>query len=317
MVGNYQIRAMNQQPQATIYEVPQKTQDGRTFEDIYQDLIAPFPPEAHKERVLGKNRNGKQTYWVYLPWQTIRQRLIEVVGIRNFIFETVGYWLDESGNPVVQVRLNILGVVKEGIGYTTSHESFKGNKSQTTYADAYKNAAEEFGIGAYLDDQPYVIRYLWQNATDEQTKQIAQKLAGQYSLRLKTLRQNAKEAQAQTQPKPPAQMPAVNHQQAAQVKAVREATKHTTDNILAITHGKHPASLTQAEFEELLKTLVISKAKSYGYLDQTNTKEAYQGLDGCIAIAKAAGRTDLDQVVINWLTEKAPHYPRFPRLMKT
>lgn len=180
---------MNQQPQSTIYTVPEKTKDGRTFNDLYPELIAPFPPEAHKERVIGRDRQGKTTYWVYLPWQAIRDRLIQVVGVQGFIFETTGYWLDESGNPVIQVRLNILGVVKEALGFHTAHEKFQGNKSQVTLADAYKNAAEEFGIGAYIDDQPFVIRYLWQNATDQETKLIAQKLAGQHGLKLKRLRQ--------------------------------------------------------------------------------------------------------------------------------
>ncbi|GEM_PF-2595107 len=182
---------MNQQPQSTTYTVPEKTKDGRTFDKIYPELIAPFPPEAHKERVIGRNRQGRTTYWVYLPWQAIRERLIQVVGVQNFIFETIGYWLDESGNPVIQVRLNILGVVKEALGFHTAHEKFGGNKSQVTLADAYKNAAEEFGIGAYIDDQPFTIRYLWQNATNQETKTIAQKLAGQYGLRLKQLRQEA------------------------------------------------------------------------------------------------------------------------------
>jgi hypothetical protein len=303
---------INQQPQCTVYTVPEKTKDGKTFEDIYSDLTAPFPPEAHSERVLGKDKNGKWTYWVYVPWQQIRERLIKVVGLRGFAIETTGYWFDEQGNPIVQIRLNILGVVREGIGYTTTHQSFKGNKSQTTYADAYKNAAEEFGIGAYIDDQEFVIRYLWQNATDAKTKAIAQKLAGQYSLNLKYLRQEAKEAQ----PKIERTSTSIDQQKADQVRAVRSVTGHSQDNIKAMTGGQHPAKLSSNEFEELLKALVVGAAKSQGHLDETNTKQAYQGLDSMVAIAKASGRTDLGNVAIDWLTNKAPHYRQLPKLIK-
>jgi hypothetical protein len=68
---------------------------------------------------------------------------------------------------VVRCKLTIASVTREGVGNSDAYKeknksggySF-GSPIECATADAFKNAAEMFGIGAYLDDQEFVVRYL-------------------------------------------------------------------------------------------------------------------------------------------------------------
>lgn len=131
------------------------------LEDILDKLQAPFLPEEHKERKIpGGGR------WLFVPWQTIRERLNKVAGV---------HWEVRYDQPVVvadylsvKCRLIICGVVREGIGndkaFPELNESGKaktfGAPIENATADAFKNAAEQFGIAAYLDDQKKTIALL-------------------------------------------------------------------------------------------------------------------------------------------------------------
>lgn len=171
------------QAYSTQYEVPSKTPDGRTFYEVLPDLQAKFRPQEHSEYYTGKNKQGQETYYCYIKWQFIRKRLDEIVGVGGWILERTGMFVDESGNPCLIGRMNILGVVKEAIGVGKAHEKWQGTKVENAIADLLKNCAEEFGIGRYLDDQRSTIQYLWDNAgSDEYIKSMARKLAVQHKL---------------------------------------------------------------------------------------------------------------------------------------
>lgn len=191
------------QAYSTQYEVPSKTPGGQTFYDILPELQARFKPNEHREFKTGQDKQGRETFYCYIKWQFIRKRLDDVVGVGGWILERTGMFIDESGNPCLIGRLNILGVVKESIGVGKAHEKWKGTKVENAIADLLKNCAEEFGIGRYLDDQPGTIQYLWENAESEVERSMARKLAIQHKLQLQEkISQNNAIASGKPTPKP-------------------------------------------------------------------------------------------------------------------
>jgi len=115
--------------------------------DLQPQLKAWFPPNAHKERALPGG--GK---WFFIPWQTIRDRLDEIYPD----------WTATYSDPIVaadylviRCRLTIAGVTREGVGNDQAYPDKKtyGTPVERAIADAFKNAAEQFGIAAYLDEQ--------------------------------------------------------------------------------------------------------------------------------------------------------------------
>lgn len=129
------------------------------FKEIALELKKPFDAKDHKERKL---QGGGR--WFFIPWQRIKERLDSVCP----------EWEMTYSDPVVagelvviRCRLTIAGICREGVGNSdaykerTSVGNFKfGSPIECATADGFKNAAEAFGIGAYLDDQEFVVRYL-------------------------------------------------------------------------------------------------------------------------------------------------------------
>lgn len=122
--------------------------------DIMTQLAAWFPPEAHKERKL---RGGGK--WFYLPHQTIRDRLNEICP-NDWSDEFKGPFL--SGNETIMIcRLTICGVTREGVADNKvfpelndeGKEKIIGSPVVNAARHAFRDAAEQFGVGAYLDDQ--------------------------------------------------------------------------------------------------------------------------------------------------------------------
>ncbi len=113
----------------------------------------------HKDRDLpGGGR------WWYLPWQTIRAYLDEVCPDWQVLYSDPIY-LDKF--CVVTCTLSLCGVSRQGVGSapielisSKGKDMARGNPIERAIADSFKNAAEQFGIGAYLDEQ-----------TDDTTKQ--------------------------------------------------------------------------------------------------------------------------------------------------
>lgn len=125
--------------------------------EIIAKLKAPFRPDQHSDRPL---KGGKT--WFYVKWQLIRDR-VEAVDPN---------YLQEFGDPQfldkychVSCRLTIYGISRQAIGNAeislvsgAGNNMERGNAIERAIADAFKNAAEAFGVGAYLDDQKAVIR---------------------------------------------------------------------------------------------------------------------------------------------------------------
>lgn len=108
--------------------------------------------------------------WFFIPWQRIRDRLDEVCADE---------WEMSYGRPeyldkfcVVSCKLTICGVTREALGNAeiellsrSGKDMSRGTPIERAVADAFKNAAESFGIAAYLDEQSkdkreFLIRYL-------------------------------------------------------------------------------------------------------------------------------------------------------------
>lgn len=130
-----------------------------TFQEIIAELKKPFPPELHKDRPLP---GGKR--WLYIPWQAIRDRLDDVYP----------EWSVHWSNPsyvgeccVILCTITIAGVSRQAPGNAPIEMLSSGGKDMSrgtplerATADAFKNAAEAFGVGRYIDDQVFVASYL-------------------------------------------------------------------------------------------------------------------------------------------------------------
>jgi hypothetical protein len=114
--------------------------------DILPKLQDWFPVEDHKERQI---KGGSR--WYYIPHQAIRDRLNELCpGDWSTSYEGP-HIID--GEPVYHCRLTICGVTRTGIGDKSNEPSPYGTAAQRAFRKAFTDAAEQFGIGAYLDEQ--------------------------------------------------------------------------------------------------------------------------------------------------------------------
>lgn len=189
----------NFSPISTMYEPHHKSIHGKTFDESIEMFEMPFLPEEHKFYEIGYSKEfGSKVDYVYLPWERYEERLIQVVGRGRYILETIGSWIDESGKPVLRMRLRVLDVVFEANGYAKPRGDWKGSLTEIAEKDGFKEICERLcGIGAYLKNQSATISYIFENATDEKLKGEMRRLAGQRRLDLPGARAAA---QRQTNP---------------------------------------------------------------------------------------------------------------------
>lgn len=124
------------------------------LDEIKEQLKEWFPAEAHKERKLPGG--GK---WFYIPHQLIVTRLNEIC---------FGYWHDDYKPPIISgdyltvyCQLTICGVTRTGVADSKTYpelnedgkEKIIGSPAVNTSRHAFRDAAEKFGVGAYLDSQ--------------------------------------------------------------------------------------------------------------------------------------------------------------------
>ncbi|WP_445634620.1 hypothetical protein NSTC745_06441 [Nostoc sp. DSM 114161] len=149
---------------------------------IQSELKKLFPADLHEVRELP----GSNKKWVFLRWQTIRERLDEVAPDWMSDYSEIQYM---GNDAICRCGITILGVRKEAIASVPiSLQSSKGNEmtrgsaADRLAAEGLKNAAESWGVGRYLDDQPSVVRYLWENRVQlsDQMEQEVRRLAEQY-----------------------------------------------------------------------------------------------------------------------------------------
>lgn len=129
------------------------------FREILIELKKPFKPEQHKERSLpGGGR------WFFITWQDIRERLDEVHP----------QWCCTWTEPIyigdychISCTIIIAGISRQAPGNapiqllsSNGKDMSRGTPIERATADAFKNAAEAFGIARYLDDQVKTVNLL-------------------------------------------------------------------------------------------------------------------------------------------------------------
>lgn len=203
---------------------------------IQIELKKPLPPQLHEVRDLP----GTDKKWVFLRWQVIRDRLDEVAPDWMSDYSEIQYLGNEA---TCRCAITILGVRKEAIASVPLSLLSKNNKEMTRgsapdrlSAEGLKNAAENWGVGRYLDDQEFTIKYLWDNKhqlSDDMNREL-QGLIRQYKI-----------ATGIMQPRP--QMP-----------AKKEA------GILPTLAGTPDRNLLNAEIESVMKRkgISVNQAKS-------------------------------------------------------
>lgn len=114
-------------------------------DDLADALAEPFAPAAHQT----KRQGGSEITFVSV--HHYKQRLNATVGPAGWS-NTVR--LEEhSGKLVAVVALSILGVTKENVGDEDEDKDSFGTASTNAYAQAFKRACSDFGLGAYLYDK--------------------------------------------------------------------------------------------------------------------------------------------------------------------
>jgi Rad52/22 family double-strand break repair protein len=154
--------------------------------EIIAELKKPFPASAHKERKLpGGDR------WFYIPWQLIRERLDEVYPEWEVFYSDPVYLGDVTNEKThlcsVRCGIKLGDFTRWGIGNAPlvllsrdGNDMTRGTPIERATADAFKNAAETWGIAAYIDDQIEVSRIL-QRSGDGRAALYTQKNVNQFN----------------------------------------------------------------------------------------------------------------------------------------
>jgi hypothetical protein len=120
---------------------------------IVAALAEPFEPQDHKTK-----RQGGQNI-TFVDVHRYKERLNLVVGPHGWEsavrFDVVG------GKLIATVRLTVLGVTKENVGDEVEvpelnergNEKIVGSPATNSYAQAFKRACSDFGLGDYLYDE--------------------------------------------------------------------------------------------------------------------------------------------------------------------
>lgn len=121
-----------------------------------QALRVPFPAADHKDRKLP----GGNT-WFFIPWQTIRQRINQCDPVWSISYSDP---VVVAESVVIRCQLTIHEITREGVGNDRAfpEKQTYGSPIERAIADAFKNAAEQFGVGAYLDSQDFVVKHMQQ-----------------------------------------------------------------------------------------------------------------------------------------------------------
>jgi hypothetical protein len=287
------------------------------LDDILRQLAAWFPPEAHKERKLP---GGSK--WFYLPHQAIRDRLNEICP-SDWSDELKGPFL--SGNETVMIcRLTICGVTREGIADSKvfpelnddGKEKIIGSPVVNAARHAFRDAAEQFGIGAYLDDQKKsrdsFVKYMrgkgdgrayqaaynngWvQDEKGEPAKKARPRPKSENGDLLEALSGGSPQLKVVA----PVSHPSLYPQQNAAIKKIREKTGH---NPKAIADWcKHyeceaPSDLPPDLFVRLVENLAVGWAKSH-FPTEENARASYQGK---VQVLRASG-VSVGDAAIAWI----------------
>jgi hypothetical protein len=258
------------------------TPDIERLKAVLTELKKPFQPEDHQERKIP----GGGT-WFFIPWQTIRERIETVVPDYEF----------EFADPVfvahlctVRCKMTICGVSRTAIGNAElDGNGGRGTPVEVAVADAYKNAAEAFGVAAYLDDQSenkreFTVNYLhrrgdgraFKNAKNNnwlkqrpETKPVEKPAAQTQQTKPKTRLKSSLDTSATADNVTPIEPPDPNCVSAAQIKrffTIGRAAGYTTEGLklLCKQNGFESSNqITKLLYEDLCEAAGCEQQAKY------------------------------------------------------
>ncbi len=156
------------------------------LKQIISELKKPLAPELHQIRDLPGG--GK---WVYVSWQAMRERIDQVCPDWTLDYSEI---TTIENQAFCKCGLTILGVRKEAFGNVTisvksaqGKEMTRGSFGDRVVAEAFKNAAEQWGLCRYLDDQINTVKYLLNHidSLSEPNKRSLKLLANDYKINIR------------------------------------------------------------------------------------------------------------------------------------
>jgi hypothetical protein len=131
--------------------------------ELINRLKTPFPPAVHEIRELPGKGN-----WIFVPWQNIRERLDEVYPAWVVDYSEIKIIEQQAfckcGITIADIRKEAYGDVPVAVLSSSGKDISRGSFGDRVVAEAFKNAAEHWGVARYLDDQKFVISYLLDHA---------------------------------------------------------------------------------------------------------------------------------------------------------
>ena len=247
---------------------------------IQFELRQPFPPRLHEIRDLP----GGKSKWVFLKWQTIRDRLDDIYPEWLIDHSEIQYL---GNDAICRCGITIMGIRKEAIASVpislisgNGREMTRGSAADRLAAESLKNASETWGVGRYLDDQPFVIKLLWDgmNELSEGMRGEVRKLAEDFKLAVR----------AGQQP-----MPNKNNARIAEIRTVLGLNKSVViDWLRGAGSYSEPSQITSERCDALVKFLCLHWA-SHRY---TNSYHANNSFDKRVSGAQANGLSELEAI---------------------
>jgi hypothetical protein len=246
--------------------------------EILPKLQERFPIEHHRERKLPGGGD-----WYYVPWQFIRDRLNVVCPGQWSIDYEAPQFLDKY--CYVKVSLTICGWTQHSIGNapiellsSSGKDMSRGNPIERAIADGFKNAAETFGIAAYLDEQ----------ADDKTKKDFAQWMRSNGNTKAAVQMAN----KAAGRPERSANAARIREKREAEGLSLEQVRKLMKDNFKT----DEPSKLSIGQVEQLFKLMeALSetlKPQEEGQWDEETPVITTEQVKRFWAIARTTGYTD-------------------------
>lgn len=266
---------------------------------IQAELKKPLAPELHEVREIP----GGSKKWIFLPWQIIRERLDEVTPEWGIDYSEIQYI---NNDAICRCGITILGVRKEAIASVpisikskSDNEMTRGMAADRLAAEGLKNASEVWGVGRYLDNQAFTVKYLWEHRHKIPTKleEEVRSLSIKYGVNAMTDVTQSRKSTTPPPPPPKKQLVATPkstssstttstttpttatvHIQDARVREIRTLLKYPTDLIvewLSFQDAQRPSQLEPKVVDELVKHMCLSWA-SDKFDNSTDAAISYQ-----------------------------------------
>ena len=269
------------------------------IKQIIEQLKKPFPASLHKERKLpGGGR------WFFVSWQDVRDRLDEVCPEWQMAWGEPAYL---GKDCIITCTITILGLSRSAPGNapielisSSGKDMSRGTPLERAIADAFKNAAEAWGVGRYLDEQSedrkkFVVNYLKTHGDMRGYKYFTE------NEQLASGARGVSDKKSVPEPKQrePLLRPLYPHNNQL-IKTIREVTGHTPDWIIERCKrvgGTKPEDTSR--IWEVVYEMCGQHAVNQGQAQ--SLQGGYESIANAVVVAQNAGNQNLTQVAVDWL----------------